>query len=166
MFVLGGWSAANIAYSGIQWGRTTGETQAFHQMNTLWTSVNLGIAGLAYWGVRKEQQKTYGLTETLRKQSSTEKVLWFNTGLDAGYMAAGLYLMERGNGALSQEDQDRFRGWGKSLVLQGGFLFTYDLIFVLLQERHGRNGVIKFLETVQPVGLGLGINIPIGGSSL
>ncbi len=162
MYVLGGWAAGNMVYSGIRLGQTEGERRSFHQMNVAWNAVNLTIAGLAYYGSRRERKKEFSLTETLRAQSGVEKTLLFNTGLDVGYMAFGLYLMERGNNTAELERSQQLTGWGQSLILQGGFLFTYDLIFAIIQSRHGNQGVMRWLDNVQPVGLGLGINIPLG----
>ena len=164
MYVLGGWAIGNIAYSGIQMGRNEGEMRSFHQMNVVWNSVNLGIAGLAWYGARRQGGQQFTLTQSLKEQSKIEKTLLFNAGLDVGYMAGGLYLIERGKNETDLEQSERLQGWGKSIIVQGGFLFTYDIIFAIIQARHGNQGVMKWLESVQPVGLGLGINVPIGGS--
>ena len=81
-------------------------------MNMAWNAVNLGIAGLAYWGTQRDKKKTFTLTETLKAQSGVEKSLLFNMGLDLAYMAGGLYLWERGYGMSDVDDRDRFSGWG------------------------------------------------------
>ena len=164
MYVLGAWAIGYITYSGIQMGRTEGEMRSFHQMNVAWNAANLGIAGLAWYGSRRQRGQSFTLTQSLREQGKIEKSLLFNAGLDIGYMAGGLYLMERGKNEAEPEQSERLQGFGKSIIVQGGFLFTYDIIFAIIQARHGNRGVMKWLESVQPVGMGLGIHIPIGGS--
>ena len=55
----------------------------------------------------------------------------FNAGLDVGYMATGAYLWERG----IRKDSRGLKGYGQSLILQGGFLFTFDLIMYPCQPK-------------------------------
>ncbi|GIR58284.1 MAG: hypothetical protein CM15mP65_08650 [Crocinitomicaceae bacterium] len=51
-------------------------------------------------------------------------------GLDVCYMLAGL-LYENRAGRCLLENQARNIGFGNSLILQGGFLFIFDGVFVL-----------------------------------
>ena len=51
-------------------------------------------------------------------------------GLDVCYMLAGAILKNRA-GKMSSENQARNIGFGNSLILQGGFLFVFDGVFVL-----------------------------------
>lgn len=160
MIVLGSWAAGNMAFSGIQMGRTQGSARSFHQMNVWWNAVNLGIAGLGYWGSHREKGKTYDLQGSMIEQKKIEQTLLFNAGLDIGYMAAGLYLQERSRNETGDR-QDQFKGWGQSLILQGGFLFVYDLTMNALHQRHGKRGILKVLAHIQPAPMGLGVVIPI-----
>ncbi len=160
MIVLGSWAVANIGYSGVQMGRTSGSTRAFHQMNVAWNGVNLAIAGLGYWGSHRTRNKQYDLTGTVKEQKKIELSLMLNTGLDVGYMAFGLYLRERSSNELGDR-RDQFRGWGNSLILQGGFLFVYDLTMSVLHQRHGNKGIMKVLDRLYPAPGGLGLSIPL-----
>ena len=159
MLVLGSWAVGNIAYSGVRAIRTNGERQRFHEMNVFWNEVNLGIAIPGYLTSRKN--KELSLAVSMRAQSQIEKSLLFNTGLDVGYMAAGLYLRELGRNRTDVEERDRFTGWGQSLVLQGGFLFVYDIAMFIVHRRHGERGIMKLLDNVQFSGTGIGLNIPL-----
>lgn len=123
MKVLGGWAIANMLSGGIGMTQTNGNDHYFHQMNLAWNSVNLTIAGFGYFGSRSDPAK-YNLPETIREFQNLENILLFNAGLDIGYMAAGAYLWERG----IRKQSDRLIGYGQSVVLQGAFLFTFDLI--------------------------------------
>ena len=44
MYTLGGWAIGNIAYGTYGWLEYTGEKKYFNQMNTLWNTVNVGLA--------------------------------------------------------------------------------------------------------------------------
>ena len=162
LLVLGGWAVSNLAYSGARYFGAEGEAKRFHQMNVWWNVVNLGLAGAGYLGARKSDTDL-DLPGSFRAQSNIEKTYLFNTGLDVGYMAFGLYLVERSKSEVELAQQERFSGWGKSLVLQGGFLFAYDLAMYLVHRRHGERGLIKLLERVEPAGMGLRLTLPIGG---
>ena len=160
MITLGSWAIANIGYSGVQMARTEGRTKSFHQMNVAWNAVNLGIAGLSYWGGRRAMGKPYDLATSVKEQRKVELSLMFNSGLDVGYMAFGLYLRERSFRELGDR-RDRFNGWGNSLILQGGFLFVFDVVMSVVHQRHGNRGVMKLLERVQPASSGIGLSISL-----
>jgi hypothetical protein len=48
-------------------------------------------------------------------------------------MMTGLFLMEHAKNASS--NQALFRGYGQSLLLQGGFLLVFDVVMYTLQRR-------------------------------
>ena len=129
MKVLGGWAAGNMIVGGIGLTQTEGNTKYFHQMNLAWNSVNLAIAGLGYFGSKKSPSQ-YSLSDTIEEFHTFEKILLFNAGLDVGYMATGAYLWERG----IRKENSRLEGYGQSLILQGAFLFTFDLILYLASK--------------------------------
>ena len=115
-------------------------------MNGLWNLVNLGIAGAGYLSLAKEDPSALTLSQSVLEQQKIEKLLLFNTGLDVAYMLGGLYMMERSKNVT--KNADRLKGFGKSVVLQGGFLFAFDLIFYLTMNNHGK-GVLSLLSKVQ-----------------
>lgn len=148
MLVLGSWAVGNMAFSGVQTFRTTGSTRHFHQMNVWWNAVNLGIATFGYLGAGAGQAEGLNLAASLSEQNKLEKMLLFNAGLDAGYIMTGAFLRERSLNA-SAKWQPRLRGWGNSLLLQGGFLMAFDLGFFFVLNHHGNQGIHRLLETVQ-----------------
>lgn len=158
--VLGGWAVANIGFSGVQYFRTEGRVKGFHQMNVMWNLVNLGLAAGGLIGSGPDNALGLSLAESVAEQQKIEKLLLFNAGLDVGYVMTGFFLRERSLRPTVKRP-DRIGGWGNSLLLQGGFLFVFDLTMVLLHNQHGSNGVMKLLETVHPVPGGLGLVIPI-----
>jgi len=144
MKILGGWAAGNIAAGGIGMAQSGGSTRYFHEMNLAWNGVNLAIAGLGYFGSKKDPA-AFSMKETLREYRSFENILLFNAGLDVGYMATGAYLWERG----IRKDSDRLKGYGQSLILQGGFLFTFDVIMFMASRKQNN----RFLEALDGITL-------------
>jgi hypothetical protein len=97
MLTLGSWALGNILINGLLMFRSEGEAFAFQQMNTLWNVVNLGLAGLGYWGALAETEavmSTYTLAQTVEKQHTLESILLFNAGLDVAYMAGGAWMLD------------------------------------------------------------------------
>ncbi len=138
MYVLGGWSVSNFAYSGatLVRGVENGENKYFHQMNIYWNAVNFALAGSSLLFAKKNTDLNY--SQTLKAYHSTESLFLFNTGIDVGYMAAGLYLRELGKNQTDVKSTDRFMGYGKSLILQGGFLFVFDLTAYFLHKSQSK----------------------------
>jgi len=127
MSVLGTWAVGNIAVGSILASKKTGEDKAFYQMNAMWNGVNLTLAGFGLYSAITTDPSSFGLYETFNEQQKLQKILLFNAGLDIAYMAGGLYLREKGKNTLDFEKSTKHRGWGKSILLQGAFLFVFDL---------------------------------------
>lgn len=132
MISLNTWAVGNITYGTIANFQTTGEAKYFHQMNAIWNVVNLGIGVPSLIGVYKHKdQQSF---ETIYKnQKKMETVYLFNAGLDLAYITAGAASRAYGN-SLNGTDASRFKGYGSSLIFQGGYLFVHDLaMFILLK---------------------------------
>lgn len=134
MLVLGTWAVGNIAAGSILFNQHEGSERHFHIMNAGWNVVNLGLATLGYFNAIKTDPTTLGLFESMEAQNALEKTFLFNGGLDVGYMLGGLYLMERAKTA--DKNADQLKGFGKSIVLQGAFLFVFDLAAYFWQNSH------------------------------
>ena len=126
MLALGGWAVGNIGLGLALRSATTGETRRFHEMNAIWNTVNLGIAGFSLLSAMGGDGEALTAFESLRENGKFQKILLFNAGLDLAYVAGGAYLIERSR--RPDADRDRLRGYGKSVILQGGFLFAFDLV--------------------------------------
>lgn len=150
MKVLGGWAITNMIAGGIGMTQTSGNNRYFHQMNLAWNSVNLTLAGFGYFGSRSDPAQ-YSLPETIREFQKFENILLFNAGVDVGYMAAGAYLWERG----IRKENDRLIGYGQSVVLQGAFLFSFDLILFAASRNKNSKLIDKLGKlSIQPAGIG------------
>jgi hypothetical protein len=155
MLLLATWSLGNLAWGGIGAARAEGVSKGFHQMNMYWNSVNLIIAGLGYYHAFREVPGT-DFWHTIESQHRMEKILLFNAGLDVGYIAGGLYLNERGK----RLGREQWQGFGKSVVLQGAFLLSFDLIMYLVMRDHAGE-LPKMLEYVSVGGNGFSLRLPI-----
>lgn len=137
MLVLSSWAAANIAGGLVLGSTTSGEAKYFHKMNAYFNVVNLALGQLSYWGSRKNEGEKMTFAGSVRTQNGIEKTFLFNAGFDGVYMLGGLYLHERANRHTGKK-RDQFRGYGNSLILQGGALLLFDGIMYHIQSKHGR----------------------------
>ncbi|MBB4078544.1 hypothetical protein GGR28_001157 [Lewinella aquimaris] len=153
MLVLGGWAVGNIGLGLTLRSGTSGETRRFHEMNAIWNVVNLGIAGLGYVAAAREDPSALDLFGSLQKNNGFEKILLLNAGLDVGYIMGGLYLRERAGRVGA--DVARLRGYGNSVLLQGGFLLLFDLVnYFIAQDRDD-----SFRLLMGSVGEGVGLQL-------
>ena len=156
MKVLAAWSAANVIYSAIATGQTTGTTRYFHQMNVMWGGINLGFAALGYLGLRDKDGMS--LVQSLKQQGGIEKTYIFNAGLDIAYVVAGLYMKERSKSNIKISNQQRLKGYGESITLQGAALFLLDAVMFTTHNFHGKK-LYKMMDKVQLGATGNGISM-------
>lgn len=154
MWTLSGWAAANFVVGGIGWARGSGSNMYFHQGNLLWNTVNAGIAGFALYSLYNADPGSLGLFESIKEHYGLGKTLLFNAGLDVGYMAAGFYLRERAKTATKK--QDMLKGYGSALILQGAFLFVFDLaLYGIINQQSKQLETILSSVYFTPQGVGL-----------
>jgi len=157
MFVLSGWSAANLIYSGIATSQAHGTNLYFHQMNVMWGSINLGLAALGYLGLKNKDGMS--LVQSLKQQAGIEKTYLLNLGLDVAYVTAGLYLKERSK---SRDNPQKLKGYGESIILQGTALFALDAVMFTAHNMHGKK-LYKLMDKTQIgiTGNGLGLVVKL-----
>lgn len=155
MTVLGSWAIVNIAGGMILQSKTEGEMKYFHQMNAGWNLVNAGISGWSLIRSVAEQSKVADFASASTKLDGFQKTLLLNAGLDVGYMVGGFYLMERSN---RDQSPDRLRGFGKSVLLQGAFLFVFDLAAYFTSRKFNKQ-IIPAFRTSATGGLEFGLII-------
>lgn len=153
MTILGSWAAGNIVAGGIGMTQSSGSDRYFHEMNLAWNAVNLTIAGFGYFGSRKDPS-SFTLSETIREYQNYQNILLFNAGLDIGYAAFGAYLWERG----IRKESDRSIGYGQSFIMQGAFLFVFDVIlYAISRNESGR--LIDSLDGISLSDSGMGFQV-------
>lgn len=135
MIVLGSWAVVNIVTGTVGWGLAEDpRIRAIHSGNALWNTVNLGIAATSLANGLRQPTLPLNHGEVLRRADTLDRALLFNAGLDIGYMLGGLALREAG----LRRNDPRFQGWGEALVVQGGFLFAFDIGLYLSHRRWTR----------------------------
>ena len=130
--LLSGWSVGNLIYSPLVTNnlfspKTTNEY--FHQMNFSWNLLNIGIAGLGHIIVNKDRKKPWDMETLYDKKKKAEKSIIINMGLDLAYMVTGLLF--KNNAQINTSEYSMNKGYGNSLILQGGYLLIYDAIFLM-----------------------------------
>jgi hypothetical protein len=135
MTTLAGWAGLNIVSGSIGWATTEDESKYFNQMNVAWNIVNLGIS---LPSLLRKHPKDLSNDEIMRQQHTIEKVLLLNVGLDVAYVTSGFLLKEMSKN--NPDNYHRYRGFGNSLLLQGGFLFVFDIIQFVVHQQHRKKG--------------------------
>ena len=148
--LLSGWSVGNLIFSPLSTKNlfspeTTNEH--FHQMNFSWNLLNVGIASLGHIIVNKDSKKPWDMKTLYDKKTKAEKNIIINMGLDITYMISGLLL--KNNAKKNNSEYSMNKGYGNSLILQGGYLLFYDAIFlmklkkILIKKKVNKVGVNK-----------------------
>lgn len=157
MVGLGSWATSNFVLSGVGWNQAqTPEERYFHQMNVFWNVVNLSLAVPGYF---KAYKSDVHLTKemTMLAQRKTEQIFLLNTFLDVAYVSSGALLMKRAQQIGMQELRgQRLNGYGKSLLVQGGFLFLFDLTAYCVHKKHGSALISTSMGSIGMSSTGLG----------
>jgi len=165
--VLGAWGAANLLVSGIATGQTDGSAHYFHQMNVGWGAVNLALAAIGYQAARLAgRAPTATRSAVVKGQLRTENLYLFNAGLDVAYLATGLYLLEKSRNPTASGPPERWRGYGQSLLLRGGFLLLFDGVQYSAHHRHGARQLYPLLSCLRFGPGAVAVTIPLGGQRL
>ena len=154
MIGLGTWSSINLLGSAIGWAVSKEEsTKYFHQMNVMWNTVNLGLSIPGYIKAHKGKNEL-SLFETMKEQRKTETIFLINAGIDLAYISSGILLKNKSSTDLSKENQ--LKGFGNSIILQGGFLLLFDWIAYSMHSRHFKNKLSPLLQRIHPSDNGIG----------
>jgi hypothetical protein len=138
--------------------KASGEAKYFHQFNAAWNIVNLGIAAFGYFNAVNSDPATMTNVEIIKDFNSLQSFLLLNAGLDVAYIATGFYLKERAKNSSSAE---RLKGYGNSLLLQGGFLLAFDIALYFIHQNNADLNLYPHLESFLAGGVGVGINLKL-----
>lgn len=158
MLVLGSWAAANILVGTYGNFKANGEAKYFHQFNAAWNIVNLSIAAFGYFNAVNSDPALMTNVEIIKDFNSLQNLLLLNAGLDVAYIATGFYLKERSKNSASAE---RLRGYGNSLLLQGGFLLLFDVSLFFIHQNNANINLYPHLESILAGGVGIGVNFKL-----
>ena len=152
---LGGFALANMAASGYMYYHTKGVDKSFHEMNVMWNSVNTVIAVAS---LLPKDKNDMSLAKTLSWQSNTESTYIAAAALDLVYSTAGLYLTEKAKTDFT--NHDKYKGWGNSLIYNGGFLFLFDTGMYIAHKRNGKK-LNKMMDKITLSTGGAGIKLTL-----
>ena len=159
MVGLGTWASLSLIGSGVGLANTNNdEHRSFHQMNIIWNTVNLGLAIPGYIKARRSSSEL-SLFETFSQQQKTEIGFIFNAGLDLVYMSSGLIF--KSEGKTNQDKSMMYNGFGNSLIIQGGFLFVFDLIAFGIHRSRSKKELWSLIDKINLSGNGFGIKVKI-----
>lgn len=160
MVVLGSWAVVNIAVGAAGWSKYNGSAMRFHQMNLFWNTVNLSIAGFAFYNYLQNSGAVLTPDEIMQEHLKAEKLYMVNAGLDVLYIGTGFLL--RHLSARKEKNKDILLGYGNSILLQGSFLLVFDAVMWGIQ----RSNRLDFLGNAdlsfayQHSGFQLGLALP------
>jgi hypothetical protein len=128
------------------------EWQAFHQMSIGWNVINMSLAIPGLVGGLRTKPGEFNLGQSLKEGNGARISFAFNTGLDVGWIFTGVWFLERG----IRTDNAQFKGFGRSMILQGGFLLLFDLAMWITRDvkdkRFVATPVVGDILGVQAVG--------------
>jgi hypothetical protein len=154
-WTLAGWSVANLAVSGIAIGQAEGSSRYFHEMNLYWNAINVGIAGIGLLSLRKKHSSST-VSSVVKEHYALQNSLLLNTGLDLAYVTSGFWLMDKSKSEIDPIRNDRFRGFGQAVIVQGGFLLVFDLTNYFL-HRSDNPRLHRVLNTISITGTGVSL---------
>jgi hypothetical protein len=159
MVGLGSYAMSNFVFSGIGYSTAkTEQTERFHEMNVIWNTVNMSLAVSGYLNAARGG-KAMNREEMIKMQKKTETIFIVNSCLDIGYMSAGLWMRSLAPNRRNQEEL--FRGYGNSLILQGSFLLVFDSFAYLVHHQHSRKLPLLDKITLNTSGHGIGIRLQL-----
>ena len=164
MYVLGGWAVANIAGGAYGWATATGSAKYFGQMNLFWNVINLSIAGIGLYSNQNTGISDLAVNEMISKLIKTENILLINAGLDVAYMGAGFLLRHYSSRSVNRHDM--LKGYGNSVILQGAFLFVFDLALYGILHSHRLGAGFEIASAITPGNINLQIGAGIQGFRL
>ena len=127
-----GWAAASIAYGLMLRRGDDPFREGVGEQFAGWGLVNAMIAIVGWSGAARGHARPDANLPAVQAAEKRKigRILWLNTGLDVFYVLGGASAA-RTRGA----DDERWRGRGVGIMVQGGFLFFFDLVNALLVGR-------------------------------
>ncbi len=114
------WSAFSLLSGLYIWFATNEFGRGFGIQAVFWGAVDGLIAIVG--GVTAARRKS--TADPTREASAIRKILWVNVGLDVFYILGGVWVLFSWQG-------DFWKGTGWGIILQGAFLFLFDLFHAM-----------------------------------
>jgi carboxylesterase len=121
------WSALSVLAGALLLAFGDAFWRGFGLQALVWGVVDAAIAILGRRAAEKRRLANLGRPSIFEREArNLRRLLWINTGLDVLYVAGGIVLIYTLGAA---DPFARGNGWG--IVIQGGFLFLFDLLHAL-----------------------------------
>lgn len=159
MYTLGSWAIANMAVGVYGWSNNSGSSKYFHQMNFFWNTVNLSIAGFALYNNFHTNISELSPEYIMNRHLRIEKILLINAGLDAFYIGTGFLL--RHLSLESSKNSALMKGYGNSLILQGGFLMVFDAVMYGILKTQRADFLHNLSVSFSPTTTQFHFNLPL-----
>ena len=101
--------------------------RALGLQSAVWGGVDAIIAQVGQVSAERKQMAATATTE-IAHATTLRRLLWLNAALDVLYVVVGVLLLRRSKRAAQ-------RGHGMAVIVQGGFLFLFDMIHALRTPR-------------------------------
>lgn len=128
------WATVNILVGVAGWIFSRGTYRFFFQMNAFWNLINLGLGLAGYLGASGADSSLLTQAEIIAAYHDMQNLYILNAGLDVAYIAIAFLLIERARRI--PKWRDLLKGYGYSLIIQGGFLFVFDLFMFFVHKSH------------------------------
>jgi hypothetical protein len=122
----------------------------------MWNTVNLGIAVFGYMNAINSNSVEMTNLQILKDYASLQNFLLLNAGLDVAYIMTGFFLKEKSKNSTKK---DILKGYGNSLLLQGGFLLLFDVVLYFIHQINANILLYPNLENILSGGFGIGTNL-------
>lgn len=137
MLISSAWAMGNTAWSIFSLTQDPSfESKSFHEMNLAWAGINTVVFGLG--AVRNLSKKNYplNLADAYKIHSRDKKIFKVNFFLDIAYLVAGGSMVAVAGSNDNKNTEQRLRGFGTSLLVQGSYLLVFDgVMCTLLKKR-------------------------------
>lgn len=144
MVVLTSWASANLIVGAVGYGTSKNfQEKEFHLMNASWGAINLAIS---LPGLLSKPKPASSLFQLQKQQTTTEKIFLANAMLDVVYISGGFYLKEMAKNQADIKLQQRFNGFGNSVILQGAGLMVFDAVMTILNNQHRKKHLEPILQ--------------------
>ncbi len=124
MSLLLGWGILSIIVGFVVQRNSQPFWKQFGLQALIWGAIDAALALFGLNSANKKEERyalgELGTTDEHKEARSFYRILLINTGLDLGYVAGGVWLMQR-----FKTRSDR-RGMGLGILIQGLWLFLFD----------------------------------------
>ncbi len=127
-WALFGWGSANVV-GGSAMTLTGSGYSDFGLMSLAWGAINMAIVTPSLFFSGRPDFDEVSFNEHVREELRYQRIVAINAGLNVSYMLSGAGMLHFG-------DTSQIRQFGSSIIVQGAFLFIYDLVLLRQSSRY------------------------------